>query len=87
VRVRRQFIEAGLDGALARKRPDRVYGSVFDGAAESRVIALACADSPTGRQQWTVRRLADELVRLEGVPIVSYETVRRTLQHTRSNRG
>ena len=86
-RVRRQCVEAGLEAALERKRPDRVYARVLDGAAEAHLVAVACSDPPTGRERWTLRLLADELVRLEVVPAVSYETVRRTLEQTRSNRG
>jgi hypothetical protein len=86
-RVRRRFVEAGLEAALERKRPDRVYARVLDGAAEAHLVALACSAPPTGREQWTLRLLADELVRLEVVPTVSHETVRRTLEQTNSNRG
>jgi hypothetical protein len=86
-RVRRTYVEAGLDAALARKAPDRVYPRVLDGVAEAHLIAVACSDPPAGRERWTLRLLADELVRLEVVEAVSYETVRRTLQQTRSNRG
>jgi len=86
-RVRRQCVEAGLETALQRKRPDRVYARVFDGAAEAHLIAVACSEPPTGRERWTLRLLADELVRLEVVPAVSYETVRRTLEQTNSSRG
>jgi hypothetical protein len=86
-RVRRAFVDAGVDAALERKRPDRVYPRVLDGAAEAHLVALACSDPPTGREQWTLRLLADELVRLEVVETVSHETVRRTLEQTRSSRG
>ena len=86
-RIRRQFVEAGLDAALERKRPDRVYERILDGTAEAHLVAVACSDPPTGRQRWTLRLLADELVRLEVVEAVSYETVRRTLQQTRSSPG
>jgi len=86
-RVRRQFVEQGLDAALDRKRPDRVYARVLDGAAEAHLVALACSTPPTGREQWTLRLLADELVRLEVVDAISYETVRRTLEQTNSNPG
>lgn len=86
-RVRRQFVEDGLDAALERKRPDRVYPRALDGAAEARLIALACAAPPTGRERWTLRLLADELVRLEVVETVSHESIRRTLKQTRSSRG
>jgi Homeodomain-like domain len=86
-RVRRAFVESGTDVALARKRPDRAYPRRLDGAAEAHLVALVCADPPTGRERWTLRLLADELVRLEVVPTVSYETVRRTLEQTLSSRG
>ncbi len=86
-RVRRAFVEGGLDAALERKRPDRVYTRLLDGAAEAHLVALACSAPPTGREHWTLRMLAGELVRLEVVDAVSYETVRRTLAQTTSNRG
>ncbi len=81
-RVRRQFVEEGLGAALERKRPDRVYERALDGAAEARLVALACSAPPAGRERWTLRLLADELVRLEVVEAVSHETVRRTLRQT-----
>jgi hypothetical protein len=86
-RVRRQFVEEGLAAALERKRPAREYRRLLDGTAEAHLVALACSDPPGGRERWTLRLLADELVRLEVVPTVSYETVRRTLEQTRSNPG
>jgi hypothetical protein len=86
-RVRRAFVAGGMEAALARQRPDRAYPRLLDGAAEAHLVALACADPPTGRERWTLRLLAGELVRLEVVPTVSHETVRRTLQQTLSNPG
>jgi transposase len=86
-RVRRAYVDAGLAAALARKAPTRVYPRTLDGAAEAHLVAVACSDPPAGRERWTLRLLADELVRLEVVPTVSHETVRRTLQQTPSSRG
>jgi Homeodomain-like domain len=86
-RIRRQFVEQGLEAALTRKRPDRVYARTFDGEAEAHLVALTCANPPAGQERWTLRLLADELVRLEVVETVSYETVRRTLKQTTSSRG
>lgn len=86
-RVRRAYVETGLEAALARKTPDRVYPRVLDGAAEAHLIAVACTAPPPGRERWTLRLLADELARLEVVETVSYETVRRTLQQTSASRG
>jgi hypothetical protein len=86
-RVRRQFVEDGMPAALERKRPDRAYARALDGAAEARLVAVACGAPPEGRERWTLRLLADELVRLEVVAAVSHETVRRTLKPTTSSRG
>ena len=58
----------------------------LDGAAEARLIALACSQPPKGRARWTLRLLADRLVELEVVEAVSYETVRQTLKKTNSSR-
>jgi hypothetical protein len=85
--VRRQFVKDGLTATLERKRPDRVYERALDGAQEARLIAIACAETPEGADHWSLRLLADELVRLEVVPTISHETVRQTLKKTRSSRG
>jgi len=81
-RVRRQFVAEGLAATLARKRPDRVSARALDGRQEAHLIAVACATPPAGQARWSLRLLADELVRLEVVDAVSYETVRRTLKKT-----
>jgi Homeodomain-like domain len=86
-RVRRACVDDGMDAALTRKRPDRVYARKLDGASEAHLVAVACSHPPAGRERWTLRLLAGELVRLEVVPTVSHETVRRTLKQTLSNPG
>ncbi len=86
-RIRRQCVEQGLAAALERKRPDRVYVRKLDGTAEAHLVAVACSAPPAGRERWTLRLLADELVRLEVVEGISYETVRRTLEQTNASRG
>ncbi len=86
-RVRRAYVSAGLEAALARKTSDRVYRRKLDGVAEAHLVAVACSAPPAGRERWTLRLLADELVRLEVVAAVSHETVRRTLKQTTSSRG
>jgi hypothetical protein len=86
-RVRRAFVEEGLVAALERKAPSRTYTRTLDGAGEARLVAMACGSPPDGRARWTLRLLADELVRLEVVEAVSHETIRRTLKQTPSNPG
>ena len=86
-RVRRRFVEEGLAATLARKRPDRVYERRLDGRQEAHLVALACTALPDGHARWSLRLLADELVRLEVVEAVSHETVRRALRQTTSSPG
>jgi len=73
----------GLEPALGRKPQDRPSRErKFDGAAEARLIALACSAPPAGRARWTLKLLADKLVELELFASVSDETVRRVLKKT-----
>ena len=75
--------QAALEAALAHKAPDREYERRLDGAQEARLLALACSAPPTGRERWSLRLLAERLVRLEVVAAVSHETVRQVLKQTR----
>jgi transposase len=79
-RVRREFVEEGLDAALERRKSLRPYRRKLDGDGEAHLVALACQQPPEGRSRWTLRLLADRMVRLEYVEQVSYQTVRRTLK-------
>jgi transposase len=86
-RVRQRFVERGLEQAPGRKPQDRPSRQrKFDGAAEARLIALACSAPPRGRKHWTMKLLADRLVELEVFDSVSDETVRRVLKKTSSSR-
>ena len=83
-RVRKQFIEEGLEAALNRRTTRRVYRPKLDGEQEARLIALACSKPPAGQAHWTLRLLADKAVELEITDALSYQTVRRTLKKTRT---
>lgn len=81
-RVRQQCVSEGLEAALERRAPRREYARKLDGAQKARLVTVACGTPPAGRERWSLRPLADELVCLEVVDAVSHETVRRTLQQT-----
>lgn len=82
-RIRKRFVEDGLDSALARKKQSRPSKErLLDGAKEAKLIAVCCSRPPEGRRRWTLRLLADRLVELTIVDSISYETVRRTLKKT-----
>jgi hypothetical protein len=86
-RVRKLYVTEGLEAALHRKAPDRVYRRKLDGEQEARLVAVACSEPPSGQKRWTLRLLADTLVELEVAETISYETVRQTLKQTGSSRG
>ena len=84
-RERRRFCEEGLEVALMPKKPGRPRRRVLDGRAEAHLIALSCSDPPEGRERWSMRLLADQMVELGHVDTLSHETVRRTLKKTASS--
>jgi transposase len=83
-RVRRRFVEEGLDASLVPRPTPRVYARKLDGENEARLVTLACSAPPAGRTRWTLALLADRLVALGHVEDgrLSYETVRRCLKKT-----
>ena len=86
-RVRKQFVEEGLEAALERRKPRRQYQRKLDGDGEAHLIALACSQPPDGRSRWTLRLLSDRMVALAYVEQVSYQTVRRVLKKTNLSLG
>ena len=86
-RVRRRWVAGGLDEALHRRPPRRVYQRKLDGAGEAHLLALACSTPPAGQQRWSLRLLATKLVELEVVTGIAPHTVRAVLKKTSSSRG
>ncbi len=84
-RARERFYEGGLQAALERSKPERVYKRSLEGRAEARLIALACSEPPRGRNRWSFRLLADKAVELGIVESISHEAVRKALKKTNSS--
>ena len=81
-RVRKRFVEEGLDAALSRRMPRRVYRRKLDGEGEARLIATACSEPPEGSARWTLRLIADRMVELGIVDSIARETVRQAMKKT-----
>lgn len=85
-RTRQLLVEEGLDAALIRKHsPKSARKRIFDGAAEAKLIALACSPPPKGRKRWTLTLLETAVVELHIVDRASDNTIGRTLKKTRSS--
>jgi transposase len=86
-RVKKRFVEEGMEAALERKPTTRIYDVKADGDIEARLVTLCCSEPPKGYAKWSLRLLADKMVELKYVESISYETVRRVLKKTTLNHG
>jgi transposase len=84
-RLKKRFVEEGLDLTLNGTKGQRTYKKKADGDFEAHLIALSCGDPPEGFARWSLRLLADQAVALDYIDSVSHETVRRVLKKTNSS--
>src|ERR1022692_4524926 len=79
--IRERFVTEGFEITLTGQ-PKASCPKLLDGEQEAKVIALRLGSPPPGFSNWSLRLLADQVVALEIVESISYETVRRTLKKT-----
>lgn len=80
-RIRRQFVQEGLQAALSEKARSGAPRK-FNERDRSKITALACTEPPKGHARWTLRLLAEKLVELELVESISHDTVDKVLKKT-----
>ena len=79
--TRRRYLEQGVERAVERKvRKDKGTPVKVDGRVEAQIIALACQTTPHEQPKWSLKMLADEIVKLELVESISTEKVRQVLK-------
>ena len=81
-RVRKQYVEHGMEASLNRKQHTKYRPRKLEGEAEAYLIATACSEPPEGRSRWTLELLAKKMVKLKLVEEISLETVRQRLKKT-----
>ena len=60
-RTRQLLVEEGFEATLKRKyNPNSARPRIFDGAAEAKLVALACSPAPEGFARWTLRLLEEK---------------------------
>ena len=84
-RVKKRFVEEGLEVALNGRKGSRIYAKKADGDFEAHLIALSCSEPPEGFARWSLRLLADKVAKLDYIGGISHEVVRRVLKKTKSN--
>jgi hypothetical protein len=81
--LRKRFVTESFELALnGKKRQTPPTRPLLDGKGEAKLISMRLGKPPAGYGRWTLHLLADELVALEVVDSISYETVRQTLKKT-----
>lgn len=86
-RVKKRFVEEGLDVSLQGHKGNRIYDKKTDGDFEAHLVALSCSKPPAGFARWSLRLLADQMVELNYISNISHEAVRRVLKKTKLNPG
>ena len=86
-RLRKRFIEEGLEAALLRKKHSRTRPRKMTGKQEAHLVALCCSSPPEGRSRWTLKLLSSRLVQLEIMDSISPATVGRVLKKMNLNHG
>ncbi len=82
-RVKKQFVENGLDAVTTRKPMSRVFSKKVDGDLDARLIALSCSPAPEGSTGWTLKMLANKAIELNDVNTIAPDAVRRALKNER----
>jgi transposase len=86
-RVKKRFVEEGLEAVLERRATSRIYEKKSDGDVEAKLVTLCCSEPPKGYAKWSLRLLADKMVELKYVESISHVTVRSILKKTNLNPG
>lgn len=86
-RIKKRFIEEGLEKCLERQPSKRIYETKIDGDAEAKLVTLCCSEPPQGFAKWSLRLLADKMVELKYVKSISHVTVSSVLKKTNLNLG
>ena len=86
-RVKKQFIEEGMEAVLERRPSTRIYEVKADGDMEAKLVTLCCSEPPKGFSKWSLRLLADKMVELNYVESISHVTVRTVLKKMKLNPG
>ena len=86
-RVKKRFVEEGIEIALTGHDSSRVYECKTDGDFEAHLVALSCGPVPDGYARWSLRLLADKVVELHYIDNISPETIRQILKTTNLGLG
>lgn len=79
-RIKKKFLDEGLQGVLERKKSKHTSSKKIDGDLEAKIVALCCSKPPTGYAKWSLRLLADKVVELNYIDKLSHVSISKTLK-------
>jgi transposase len=82
--LRKKYAESGFEQVvdLLKENPRSGRPIKIDTRVEANITLMACSDPPEGSAKWTLRMMADHLVKLEVIESISHESVRVALKKT-----
>jgi hypothetical protein len=80
-RVRRRYVEGGVDAVL-RDKPQPGRPRALSAKQAAHLIAIACSPAPDGHDHWPLRLLGQKVVELGYAEGISPETIRQVLKKT-----
>jgi len=85
-KLRQRYLTEGLKDALTEKaRPGQP--PKLDLRQQAEITLLACSQAPAGHARWSIRLLADRVVKAEIVDHIAPETLRQFLKKTNLSLG
>ena len=81
VRIRRNYVEEGLEGALNEK-PRSGKPPTITGEERAKITAIACSEPMEGYSGWSLRLIAARAVELGIVDTISHNAVGEILKKT-----
>ena len=80
--VRKKYSAGKFDSILDLLKDEPRSGRPIkiDSRVEANITMIACSDPPKGSAKWTLRMIADKVVKLDAIDSISHESVRETLK-------
>jgi hypothetical protein len=85
-RIKKRYLKEGTESTIIEK-PRSGQPKKYKKRHEAILIAKACTEPPKGRKRWTIRLLAQEMIKEEGMKTMTRESVRLVLKKAKLNLG
>ena len=82
--IRRRYHRGGLERAI-QEAARSGQPPKFNGKSMAKITAIACSKPPEGHARRSLRLLADNVVELDIVESISYQSIRNILKKTNSS--